>query len=182
MGDRAEVSHQPRTSDDHSLRLGCWADGGYTLRQTASIGLGPVRLPSGPAPQVWGPLVRAAGRPVAVWEGLCAGRRRFGEPGGLVRGHSLMVGAYGAGGCTPRVRGHVVAGGDVRRRRGRESCPRTRGLSPAGADRTRPRGMSPAASGMRSPQAAAEVRDPRQSCPTPAVNRLGVRLEEARSR
>ena len=41
-------------------------------------------------------------------------------------------------------RGHVVAGGGVRRRRGRESCPRTRGLSPAGADRTSPRGMPPA--------------------------------------
>ena len=41
-----------------------------------------------------------------------------------------------------RGRGHVVAGGGIRRRRGRESCPRTRGLSPAGADRTPPRGMS----------------------------------------
>ena len=47
--------------------------------------------------------------------------------------------------CALHSRGHVVAGGDVRRRRGRESCPRMRGLPPAGADRTRPRGMSPAA-------------------------------------
>ena len=44
MGDQAEVSHQLRTSDDHTLRLGCGADGGYSLRQAASIGLGPVRL------------------------------------------------------------------------------------------------------------------------------------------
>ena len=81
-----------------------------------------------------------------------------------------MVEAYGAGGCTPRGRGHVVASGDVRRRRGRESCPRTRGLSPAGADRTRPRRMSPAASETRSPQVAAEARDPCQSRRSPARN------------
>ena len=37
----------------------------------------------------------------------------------------------------------VVAGGDVRRRRGQDSCPRTRQVSPAGADGTRPHGMSP---------------------------------------
>ena len=44
-----------------------------------------------------------------------------------------------------RVGVRVVAGGDVRRRRGQKLCPRTRVMSPAGADCTRPRGMSPAA-------------------------------------
>ena len=81
-----------------------------------------------------------------------------------------MVEAYGVGGCTPRVRGHVVAAGDFRRRRGRESCPRTRGLFPAGANRTRPRGMSPPASGMRLSVVTAEARDPRQSRRPPAWN------------
>ena len=90
----------------------------------------------------------------------------------------LMVGAYGADGCAPRVRGHLCAGGGVRRRRGRESCPRTRGLSPAGAARTRPRGMSPPASGMRSSVVAAEARDPCQSRRSPEGRRLGVRLED----
>ena len=86
----------------------------------------------------------------------CAGRRRYGE-GAVCVSAPLMVGAYGTGRRTPRGRGHVVAGGDLRRRRGRESCPCTRGLSPAGADRTPPRGMSPSASGMRSLRVAAEA-------------------------
>ena len=116
MGDRAEVSHQPRTSDDHSLRLGCWADGGYTLRQTASIGLGPVRLLRrprtsgvGPAcscrwpargglgrPACRSPEVRRAGRPCA--RALTHGR-------GLRRGrvHSARSGTCrrGRGRSTP---------------------------------------------------------------------------------
>ena len=65
-----------------------------------------------------------------MWAGVAAECARRGE-----------ARAHGAGGCTPRVRGHVVAAGDVRRRRGRESCPRTRGLSPAGADRIWPRNV-----------------------------------------
>ena len=81
-----------------------------------------------------------------------------------------MVEAYGVGGCTPCVRGHVVAGGGIRRRRGRESCPRARGLSPAGAARTRPRGMSPPVVETQSPQDAVEARDPRQSRRPPARN------------
>ena len=87
-----------------------------------------------------------------------------------------MVGAYGTGRRTPRVRGHPArvgtscAAGDLRRRRGRESGPRTRGLSPSGADRTRPRGMSPSASKTRSSETAAVARDPRQSRRPPARN------------
>lgn len=88
-----------------------------------------------------------------------------------------------AGGDIMRCRGHVVAGGDifvrpgtfdvvgdVRRRRGRESCPRARGLSPAGAARTRPRGMSAPVVEARSPQDAVEACDLRQSSRPPAWN------------
>ncbi len=71
MGDRAEVSHQLRTSDDHALRLGCWEDGGYTRRQTASAGLGPVRLLRRPRTSGAGPLVCADGRPVVVGRVEC---------------------------------------------------------------------------------------------------------------
>ena len=42
-------------------------------------------------------------------------------------------------------RGHSCVAGGVRRRRGRESCPRTRRMAPVGRARTRPRGMSPSA-------------------------------------
>ena len=58
----------------------------------------------------------------------------------------------------------------------RVGCPRLERTAPGRAE------CPPPASEVWSPQAAAEVRVPRQSCPTPAVNRLGVRLEEARSR
>ena len=87
-----------------------------------------------------------------------------------VRGHPARVGTSCAGGDILRGRGHVVAGGDLRRRRGRESGPRTRGLSPAGADRTRPRGMSPPVVEARSPQDAVEACDLRQSSRPPAWN------------
>ena len=43
-------------------------------------------------------------------------------------------------------RGHSCAAGDIRRRRGRESCPQTRRMPPPGRARTRPRGMSPSVS------------------------------------
>ena len=46
-------------------------------------------------------------------------------------------------------RGHFCAAGGVRRRRGPESCPRTRRVSPSGTVRTRPREMSPSARGGR---------------------------------
>ena len=80
-----------------------------------------------------------------------------------------MVEAYGAGGCTPRVRGQSCASGDLRRRRGRESGPRTRGLSPAGVHGARPRGMSPPVSETRSSAAAGRC-DPRQSSRPSARN------------
>ena len=94
-----------------------------------------------------------------------------------------------AGGNILRVRGHVVAGGDIFVRPGtfdavgdgnpvpeRAGCPRLERIAPGRAERP------PPASEARSPQVAAEARDPRQPWLTPAVNCLGVRLEEARSR
>ena len=142
MGDRAEVSHQTRTSDDHALGLGYRMGDSYARLQTTSTGRGPVRLlRRAPHLRCGARLFVPLAGPWLLGRG-CAGRRRCGE-GAVCVSAPLMVGAYGTGRRTPRGRGHVVAGGDVRRRRGRESCPRTRGLSPAGADRTRPRGMSP---------------------------------------
>ena len=142
MGDRAEVSHQLRTSDDHSLRLGSRAGRARLSDKLRASGLDRCGYSGGPAPEMRGRLfVPLAGR--WWWGRLRAGRRRHGERGGLCECPTHGRDA-GVGGCAPRGRGHVVAGGDVRRRRGRESGPRTRGLSPAGADRTRPRGMSPA--------------------------------------
>ena len=49
----------------------------------------------------------------------------------------------------PHGRGHTPAAGDVRRRRGPESCPRRRSMSPPGRLRTRMRTMSPAAETAR---------------------------------
>ena len=76
MGDRAEVSHQLQTSDDHSLRLGSRADGdGLSDSQRAS-GLGRCAYSGGPAPEVRGRLfvlmadLRWLGRPA------CCHRRR----------------------------------------------------------------------------------------------------------
>ena len=143
MGDRAEVSHQTRTSDDHALGLGYRMGDSYARLQTTSTGRGPVRLlRRAPHLRCGARLFVPLAGPWLLGRG-CAGRRRCGE-GAVCVSAPLMVGAYGTGRRTPRGRGHVVAGGDVRRRRGRESCPRTRGLSPAGAERTPPRGMSPA--------------------------------------
>ena len=53
-------------------------------------------------------------------------------------------------GAVRRRRGHFYAARGLRRRRGPESCPRTRRVSPSGTARTRPRGMSPAARARRS--------------------------------
>ena len=184
MGDRAEVSHQTRTSDDHALGLGYRMGDGHTRLQTTSIGLGLVRLLR------WAPHLRCGAAcfcrwPTSGggWEGRRAGRRRYGEPGGWCEGaHSwsrptARAGALRASGdmslrvgTCRRGWGHFCVGGDARRRRGRDSCPRTRGLSPAGAGRTWPRRMSPPAFGMRSPQVAAEARDPCQSRRPPARN------------
>ena len=52
----------------------------------------------------------------------------------------------------PRVRGHFSAAGDLRRRRGRKSCPRTREASPSGTECTRQRAMSPPVIPTRKPQ------------------------------
>ena len=183
MGDRAEVSHQLRTSDDHALRLGCWADGARLSDRLRASGVDRCGYSGGPAPEVRGRLFVPLAGPWLLGRG-CAGRRRCGGPGGWCEGaHSwsgptARAGVRRASGDILRVRGQSRAGGGVRRRRGRESCPRTRGLSPPGADRTRPRGMSPSASGMRLSVVAAEARDSRQSRRPPVGRRLGVRLDD----
>ena len=147
-----------------------WVTATLVSRQRAP-GLDRCTYSGGPAHEVRGRLLVLLAGPWLLGRAACRSLevRRSGR---LVRGHPLMVEAYGAGGCTPRVRGHSCAGGGILRRRGRESCPRTRGLSPAGADRTRPRGMSPPASGMRS-SAAAGRHDPRQSCAGPQRGTAG---------
>ena len=178
MGDRAEVSHQTRTSDDHALGLGYRMGDSYTRLQTMSTGLGPMRLLRR-APHLRCGAARFCRWPTSGggWEGRRAGRRRYGE-GAVCVSAPLMVGAYGTGRRTPRGRGHVVAGGDVRRRRGRESCLRTRGLFPAGADRTPPRGMSPLASEAQSSVVAAEACNRHQSRRSPVGRCSGARLED----
>ena len=158
--------------------LGYRMGDGYTRLQTTSIRLGPVRLLRR-APHLRCGAARFCRWPTSGggWEGRRAGRRRYGE-GAVCVSAPLMVGAYGTGRRTPRGRGRFCAGGDLRRRRGRESCPRTRGLSPAGADRTRPRGMSPAgvggavASGRRGSARSAPVP------PAPSAELPGARLED----
>ena len=141
--------------------LGYRMGDGYTRLQTTSIRLGPVRLLRR------APHLRCGAACLCRWP---------------ARG-CWEEGVPAAGGEASRVAGaraptHVVAGGGIRRRRGRESGPRTRGLSPAGRRRTRPRGMSPAgvgdavASGRRGSARSAPVP------PAPSAELPGVRLED----
>ena len=87
------------------------------------------------------------------------------------------VQACGAVGCAPRVRGHFLAAGDNLVRPGvfdavgdgnpvpeRADCPRLERTAPGRVE------CPPPASETRSPQAAAEARDPRQSRRPPARN------------
>lgn len=183
MGDRAEVSHQLRMSDDHALRLGCWADGARLSNRLRASGVDRCGYFGGPAPEVRGRLFVPLAGPWWLEGEACrsAEVRRSGRSVGVPHswsGPTARAGVRRASGDILRGRGHVVAGGDVRRRRGRESCPRTRGLSPAGANRTRPRAMSPSASGMRSSVVAAEACDPHQSRRSPVGPRSGARLED----
>ena len=75
-----------------------------------------------------------------------ARRRSFGlETHGDSRGH------FFAAGDIPRGRVRVLPAGGIRRRRGPETCPPTRSLSPAGRECTPTRRMSPRVScGIRS--------------------------------
>ena len=159
------------------LGLGRRADDGYVLRQTASIGLGPVRLLRG------APHLRCGAACLCCWPARGAWEEGVPAAGGAA---SRMAGArapaHGRGLRCGRVHsarpGASCVAGDVRRRRGRESFLRTRGLSPAGADRTPPRGMSPPAYVMRSSAAAAEARDPRQSRRSPVGRCSGARRKD----
>ena len=124
MGDRAEVSHQTRTSDDHALGLGYRMGDSYTRLQTMSTGLGPMRLLRR-APHLRCGAARFCRWPTSGggWEGRRAGRRRYGE-GAVCVSAPLMVGAYGTGRRTPRGRG------TCRRGRGRSTPSGTGILSP----------------------------------------------------
>jgi len=152
-----------------------WVTATLVSRQRAP-GLDRCAYSGGPAHEVRGRLLVPLTGPWLLGR-ACASRRRYGE-GAVCVSAPLMVGAYGASGCTPRGRGRFCAGGDFRRRRGRESCPRTRGLSPAGRRRTRPRGMSPPAYVMRSSAAAAEACNRHQCRRSPVGRRSGARLED----
>ena len=54
MGDRAEVSHQLRTSDDHALRFECWADGARLSDRLRASGVDRCGYSGGPEPEVRG--------------------------------------------------------------------------------------------------------------------------------
>ena len=145
MGDRAEVSHQLRTSDDHSLRLGSRADGARLSDRLRASGVDRCGYSGGPAPEVRGRLFVLMAGPWLLGRG-CVGRRRHGERGGLcecsAHGRDL-----GAGGCTPRVRGHFLVAGDNLVRAGafdavgdgnpvpeRVGCPRLERIAPGRAE------------------------------------------------
>ena len=89
---------------------------------------------------------------------------------------SSRAGAFCAFGDMLSLPGTFDAVGDGNPVPERVGCPRLERIAPGRAE------CPPPASGMRLSVVAAEARDPRQPWPTPAVNCLGVRLEEARSR
>ena len=129
MGDRAEVSHQLRTSDDHALRLERWVDGGYALHQTTSIGLGPVRLLQRAPHLRWGArlFVPLAG---PWWLGRAACRSlEVRRAGWLVRERppmSLRAGTFDAVGDGNPVPERVGCPRLERTAPGRADCPRRR--------------------------------------------------------
>ena len=183
MGDRAEVSHQTRTSDDHSLRLGCWADGARLSDRLRASGVDRCGYSGGPAPEVRGRLFVPLAGPWWLEGEACrsAEVRRSGRSVGVPHswsGPTARAGVRRASGDILRGRGHFRAGGDLRRRRGRDSCPLMRGLSPAGADGTRPRGLSPPASGMRLSVVTAEACNRHQSRRSSVGRRSGAWLED----
>ena len=145
MGDRAEVSHQTRTSDDHSLRLRCWADGARLSDRLRASGADRCAYSGGPAPEVRDRLFVPLAGPWLLGRG-CAGRRRYGEAGGLcecpTHGRGLRHGqAYAA---RP---GTSCAAGDMSSRPGtfdavgdgnpvpvRVGCPRLEWTAPGRAE------------------------------------------------
>ena len=169
MGDRAEVSHQTRTSDDHSLRLGCWADGARLADTLRASGLDRCAYSGGPAPEMRGRLFVPLAGPWLLGRG-CAGRRRCGEPGGWCEdAHSwsrptARAGALRASGDMLSRPGAFDAVGDRIPVPERADCPRLERTAPSRAE------CPPPASETQSPQDAVEARDPRQSRRPPARN------------
>ena len=110
MGDWAEVSHQLRTSNDHALGLGYRMGDGYTRLQTTSTGLGPVRLLR------QAPHLRCGAACLCRWPARGCWEEGVLAAGGTAKravcvSAPLMVGAYGTGRRTPRVRGHPARPG-----------------------------------------------------------------------
>ena len=146
MGDRAEVSHQLRTSDDHVLGLGYRMGDGYSRLQTTSIGLGPVRLLRRaphlrcgaacfcrwPARGCWEEGVPAAGGAAS----RVAGARAPTHGRGLRRGrvHSARPGASCVAGDMSSRPGTFDAVGDGNPVPVRVGCPRLERTAPGRAD------------------------------------------------
>ena len=129
MGDRAEVSHQLRTSDDHALGLGYRMGDSYTRLQTMSTGLGPVRLLRR-APHLRCGAARFCRWPTSGgWE---EGVPVAGGAASRVAGARAPTHGRGlrAGGCTPRGWGHPVRPGTFPCRRGPSTPSGTGILSP----------------------------------------------------
>ena len=139
MGDRAEVSHQTRTSDDHSLRLGCWADGARLADTLRASGLDRCAYSGGPAPEMRGRLFVPLAGPWLLGRG-CAGRRRCGEPGGWCEdAHSwsrptARAGALRAAGDMSSRAGTFDAVGDGNPVPERAGCPRPERTAPGRAE------------------------------------------------
>ena len=96
-------------------------------------GLGRCAYSGGPALEMWGPLVCAAGRPVVVGRVECRSLevRRAGRP---VRVLPLMVGAYVAGGDMSLRAGTFDAVGDRKPVPERVGCPRLEWTAPGRAE------------------------------------------------
>ena len=84
MGDQAEVSHQLRTSDDHVQRLGRWEDGGlHSLPDNEHRAWTGALTPAAPHLRCGTACFCRWPTSGGGWEGRRAGRRRYGEVGGL---------------------------------------------------------------------------------------------------
>ena len=148
MGDRAEVSHQLRTSDDHSLRLGSRADGARLSDTLRAPGLDRCAYSGGPAHEVRGRLLvllagpwllgRAACRSLEVRRsgGWCAGTHSWSRP-------TARAGALRASGDNLVRAGTFDAVGDGNPVPERVGCPRLERTAPGRAE------CPPPASGMR---------------------------------
>ena len=159
------------------LGLGRRADDGYVLRQTASIGLGPVRLLRG------APHLRCGAACLCRWP--ARGRWEEGVPaagGAVSRVAGVRVHTHGRG--LRRGRVHSARPGTCRRGRG-PSTPSGPGIlslnawAVPGWSGPHPAARNvPPASGMRLSVVTAEACDPHQSRRSSVGPRSGARLED----